>query len=113
MRVNYAKRDVTCDVEIPHSWRWITLQCFSECIILEKIFIEAGFEFRQAGCSACLAMNGDTIPKGEYCVSTSNRNFEGRQGAGSRTLLASPVLAGVTAIEGRIVDNKTIAEWIN
>ncbi len=80
---------------------------------LEKVFNEAGFEFRQPGCSACLAMNGDTIPKGEYCVSTSNRNFEGRQGAGARTLLASPVLAAVTAIEGKIVNTKTIEEWKN
>ena len=56
------------------------------------------------GCSACLAMNDDKIPQGEYCVSTSNRNFEGRQGQGSRTILASPLVAAATAIEGRIVD---------
>jgi len=71
---------------------------------LDKIFEEAGFELRQPGCSACLAMNGDTIPAGEYCVSTSNRNFEGRQGAGARTILASPVIAALAAIEGKIVD---------
>ncbi len=71
---------------------------------LKAIFSEAGFELRQPGCSACLAMNDDKIPAGEYCVSTSNRNFEGRQGQGSRTLLASPLLAAATAIEGKIVD---------
>ena len=66
---------------------------------LKDIFTEAGFEIRQPGCSACLAMNEDKIPQGEYCVSTSNRNFEGRQGPGSRTLLASPLVAAATAIE--------------
>ena len=71
---------------------------------LKDIFVEAGFELRQPGCSACLAMNDDKIPKGEYCVSTSNRNFEGRQGQGSRTILASPLVAAATAIEGRIID---------
>ena len=78
---------------------------------LDKVYQEAGFEFRQPGCSACLAMNGDTIPAGEYCVSTSNRNFEGRQGSGARTILASPVLAIIAAIEGKIVNAKTIREW--
>lgn len=71
---------------------------------LKDIFTNAGFELRQPGCSACLAMNDDKIPKGEYCVSTSNRNFEGRQGQGSRTILASPLVAAATAVEGRIVD---------
>lgn len=71
---------------------------------LKDIFVEAGFELRQPGCSACLAMNDDKIPQGEYCVSTSNRNFEGRQGQGSRTILASPLVAAATAIEGRIID---------
>ncbi|AMA49691.1 MULTISPECIES: 3-isopropylmalate dehydratase large subunit [Flavobacterium] len=70
---------------------------------LSKIFEEAGFQIRQPGCSACLAMNEDKIPAGEYCVSTSNRNFEGRQGQGARTLLTSPVLAAAIAIEGKIV----------
>ncbi|MEL6812716.1 MAG: aconitase family protein, partial [Bacteroidota bacterium] len=73
---------------------------------LQNIFEEAGFKLRQPGCSACLAMNDDKIPPGEYCVSTSNRNFEGRQGQGSRTLLASPLVAAATAIEGKIVDVK-------
>lgn len=71
---------------------------------LKSIFDEAGFELRQPGCSACLAMNDDKIPQGEYCVSTSNRNFEGRQGQGSRTILASPLVAAATAIEGKIID---------
>lgn len=69
---------------------------------LDKIFSEAGFQIRQPGCSACLAMNDDKIPEGEYCVSTSNRNFEGRQGQGARTILASPLTAAKAAIEGRI-----------
>ncbi|MDQ3278339.1 MAG: 3-isopropylmalate dehydratase large subunit [Bacteroidota bacterium] len=71
---------------------------------LDKIFEEAGFEMRQAGCSACLGMNEDKIPAGEYCVSTSNRNFEGRQGVGARTLLASPLTAAAAAITGRVTD---------
>ena len=71
---------------------------------LDKIFNEAGFEFRQPGCSACLAMNEDKIPKDKYCVSTSNRNFEGRQGPGSRTFLASPATAALTALNGFITD---------
>ena len=71
---------------------------------LKDIFEAAGFQLRQPGCSACLAMNDDKIPKGEYCVSTSNRNFEGRQGQGSRTILASPLVAAATAVEGKIID---------
>jgi 3-isopropylmalate/(R)-2-methylmalate dehydratase large subunit len=71
---------------------------------LETIFAEAGFVVRQAGCSACLGMNEDKIPAGEYCISTSNRNFEGRQGAGARTLLASPLTAAASAITGVVTD---------
>lgn len=71
---------------------------------LKDIFDTAGFELRQPGCSACLAMNDDKIPQGEYCVSTSNRNFEGRQGQGSRTILASPLVAAATAVAGKIID---------
>ena len=71
---------------------------------LTTVFEAAGFEIRQPGCSACLAMNDDKVPAGEYCVSTSNRNFEGRQGQGARTLLASPLVAAATAIEGKIID---------
>lgn len=71
---------------------------------LDKIFEAAGFVIRQAGCSACLGMNEDKIPAGEFCISTSNRNFEGRQGAGARTLLASPLTAAAAAITGRVTD---------
>jgi uncharacterized protein (DUF1697 family) len=71
---------------------------------LDKILEEAGFELRQPGCSACLAMNEDKVPAGKYCVSTSNRNFEGRQGPGSRTILASPLVAAAAAITGQITD---------
>ncbi|MFM7357740.1 MAG: 3-isopropylmalate dehydratase large subunit [Sediminibacterium sp.] len=75
---------------------------------LDVIFSQAGFELRQAGCSACLGMNEDKIPAGEYCVSTSNRNFEGRQGAGARTMLASPLTAAATALTGKITDVRTL-----
>lgn len=71
---------------------------------LDKIFNEAGFKIRQPGCSACLAMNDDKVPPGAYCVSTSNRNFEGRQGPGARTMLASPITAAATAIAGVIAN---------
>lgn len=77
---------------------------------LKTIFETAGFEIRQPGCSACLAMNDDKIPAGEYCVSTSNRNFEGRQGQGSKTLLSSPLLAAAIAVEGKIID---ITQYLN
>ncbi len=77
---------------------------------LDTIFREAGFEIRQAGCSACLGMNEDKIPAGEYCISTSNRNFEGRQGAGARTLLASPLTAAAAAITGVVTD---VREWLS
>jgi 3-isopropylmalate/(R)-2-methylmalate dehydratase large subunit len=71
---------------------------------LDRIFIEAGAEWRESGCSMCLGMNGDLVGKGEYSVSTSNRNFEGRQGAGARTLLASPLTAAASAVRGRVTD---------
>ncbi len=71
---------------------------------LDKILEEAGFELRQPGCSACLAMNDDKIPEGKYAVSTSNRNFEGRQGPGARTMLASPLTAAAAAVTGVITD---------
>ena len=71
---------------------------------LDKVLEEAGFVIRQPGCSACLAMNDDKIPAGKYSVSTSNRNFEGRQGPGARTLLASPLTAAAAAITGVITD---------
>ncbi|NPA31108.1 MAG: 3-isopropylmalate dehydratase large subunit [Chloroflexi bacterium] len=71
---------------------------------LDRVFKEAGAEWRYAGCSLCIAMNGDRVPPGAYAVSTSNRNFEGRQGPGARTLLASPLTAAASAVEGRVAD---------
>jgi len=71
---------------------------------LDKIFLEAGFEWREPGCSMCLAMNPDRLESGEHCASTSNRNFEGRQGAGGRTHLVSPAMAAAAAVNGRFVD---------
>jgi 3-isopropylmalate/(R)-2-methylmalate dehydratase large subunit len=71
---------------------------------IDKIFAEAGFQLRQPGCSACLGMNEDKIPAGKYCISTSNRNFEGRQGPNARTFLASPLTAAVAAITGEVAD---------
>ena len=75
---------------------------------LDKIFLDAGFEWRDSGCSMCIGMNDDILPAGERCASTSNRNFEGRQGKGGRTHLVSPMMAAAAAIEGRFVD---IREW--
>ncbi|MEP5612136.1 MAG: 3-isopropylmalate dehydratase large subunit [Cyclobacteriaceae bacterium] len=77
---------------------------------LDKIFLNSGFEFREPGCSACLAMNDDKIPSGSLCVSTSNRNFEGRQGPGARTILASPLTAAASAITGKVTDPTTMME---
>jgi 3-isopropylmalate/(R)-2-methylmalate dehydratase large subunit len=71
---------------------------------IDKIFEEAGFVLREPGCSACLGMNEDKIPAGKYCVSTSNRNFEGRQGPNARTMLVSPLTAAAAAITGKVVD---------
>ncbi len=76
---------------------------------LDKIFEAAGFQLRQPGCSACLGMNEDKIPSGKYCISTSNRNFEGRQGPQSRTFLASPLSAAAAAITGRVTDVRELA----
>ncbi len=75
---------------------------------ITKILEEAGFKLRQPGCSACLAMNDDKIPEGKLAVSTSNRNFEGRQGPGARTMLASPLTAAAVAVTGKIVDPRTL-----
>jgi 3-isopropylmalate/(R)-2-methylmalate dehydratase large subunit len=77
---------------------------------LDEVFRSAGFDWRSAGCSMCLGMNPDTLSPGERCASTSNRNFEGRQGRGGRTHLVSPAMAAAAAIEGRFVD---IREWSN
>jgi 3-isopropylmalate/(R)-2-methylmalate dehydratase large subunit len=76
----------------------------AEGLGLDKVFIEAGAEWRESGCSMCLGMNGDTVASGELSVSTSNRNFEGRQGIGARTVLASPMTAAASAIEGHVAD---------
>jgi len=75
---------------------------------LDRVFTDAGFDWREAGCSMCLAMNPDKLSPGERCASTSNRNFEGRQGKGGRTHLVSPAMAAAAAIEGHFVD---VREW--
>ena len=71
---------------------------------LDKVFVNAGFEWREPGCSMCLAMNADRLEPGERCASTSNRNFEGRQGQGGRTHLVSPAMAAAAAVAGHFVD---------
>jgi len=86
---------------VPGSWN-VAKQIHEEG--LDKILEAAGFEIRQPGCSACLAMNDDKVPSGKYAVSTSNRNFEGRQGPGARTILASPMVAAAAAITGKLTD---------
>ena len=78
---------------------------------LDKIFKQAGGEWRKAGCSMCIAMNGDQLQPGQYAVSTSNRNFEGRQGKGGRTFLASPLTAAASAINGRVTDPRKMMKW--
>ena len=90
---------------VPGSWA-VKRQVEAEG--LDQVLAEAGFEVRQPGCSACLAMNEDKIPAGKYAVSTSNRNFEGRQGPGSRTLLASPLTAAAAAVTGVVTDPRTL-----
>jgi 3-isopropylmalate/(R)-2-methylmalate dehydratase large subunit len=77
---------------------------------LDRVFKDAGAEWREPGCSMCIAMNGDRIERGQYCVSTSNRNFEGRQGAGGRTLLASPATAAAAAVAGAVADPRALTE---
>ncbi|WP_273457523.1 3-isopropylmalate dehydratase large subunit [Nevskia ramosa] len=79
---------------------------------LDKVFIDAGFEWREPGCSMCLGMNADQLSPGERCASTSNRNFEGRQGAGGRTHLVSPAMAAAAAVAGRFVDIRTLSGGI-
>ena len=90
---------------VPGSWS-VQRQIVAEGI--DKVLQEAGFELRQPGCSACLAMNEDKVPAGKYCVSTSNRNFEGRQGPGARTILASPYVAAAAAVTGKITDPREL-----
>ena len=76
----------------------------AESLGLDAIFTEAGAEWREAGCSMCIGMNGDIVASGQLAVSTSNRNFEGRQGVGARTVLASPMTAAASAIVGKVAD---------
>ena len=90
---------------VPGSWK-VDTQIREEG--LDKILEEAGFEIRQPGCSACLAMNEDKVPAGKLAVSTSNRNFEGRQGPGSRTILAGPLVAAASAVTGVLTDPRTL-----
>jgi 3-isopropylmalate/(R)-2-methylmalate dehydratase large subunit len=75
---------------------------------LDRVFLEAGAEWRESGCSMCIGMNGDTVARGQYSISTSNRNFEGRQGPGARTLLASPLTAAASAVRGRVTDPREL-----
>jgi 3-isopropylmalate/(R)-2-methylmalate dehydratase large subunit len=100
--VKGKKKATGVEVWIVPGSKQVEAQAIQEGI--DKIFEEAGFLLRQPGCSACLGMNEDKIPAGKYCISTSNRNFEGRQGAGARTLLASPLTAAAAAITGEITD---------
>jgi 3-isopropylmalate/(R)-2-methylmalate dehydratase large subunit len=79
---------------------------------LHEVFLSAGAEWRESGCSMCLGMNGDLVPSGHYSISTSNRNFEGRQGQGARTLLASPETAAASAIRGRVTDPREFVAQI-
>lgn len=100
--VKGKKKAEHVEVWIVPGSKQVEAQAISEGI--DKIFEEAGFHLRQPGCSACLGMNEDKIPAGKYCISTSNRNFEGRQGAGARTLLASPLTAAAAAVTGVVTD---------
>ena len=81
----------------------------AERLGLDMVFKDSGFEWRESGCSMCLGMNPDILARGERCASTSNRNFEGRQGTGGRTHLVSPIMAAAAAIEGHFVD---VREWL-
>jgi 3-isopropylmalate/(R)-2-methylmalate dehydratase large subunit len=92
----------------PWSSRLAAVKAQAEAEGLDKIFIEAGFDWREPGCSMCLGMNPDILSPGERCASTSNRNFEGRQGRGGRTHLVSPEMAAAAAIAGHFVD---IRNW--
>ena len=104
--VKGKKKDADTVVWLVPGSKQVEKQCKEEGI--DKILEEAGFELRQPGCSACLAMNDDKIPEGKYAVATSNRNFEGRQGPGSRTFLASPITAAAAALTGVITDPREL-----
>ncbi|TLY02084.1 MAG: hypothetical protein E6K95_06050, partial [Thaumarchaeota archaeon] len=80
----------------------------AEALGLDKIFVEAGFEWRNSGCSMCIGMNEDKLSPGERCASTSNRNFENRQGPGGRTHLVSPIMAAAAALHGRFIDTREV-----
>jgi 3-isopropylmalate/(R)-2-methylmalate dehydratase large subunit len=102
-------RKVSCKVRamvVPGSQK---VKIEAEKLGLDKVFKDAGFEWRESGCSMCLGMNSDILAPGERCASTSNRNFEGRQGSGGRTHLVSPVMAAAAAIEGHFVD---VRKWL-
>jgi 3-isopropylmalate/(R)-2-methylmalate dehydratase large subunit len=105
--VKGKKKAADVEVWIVPGSKQVESQAIEEGI--DKIFAEAGFMLRQPGCSACLGMNEDKIPAGKYCISTSNRNFEGRQGPNARTFLASPLTAAVAAITGQVTD---VREWL-
>jgi len=94
-------RTVRQALVVPGS-RWVKEEAEAEG--LDRIFRDAGFEWRDSGCSMCIAINDDVLESGARCASTSNRNFEGRQGKGSRTHLVSPVMAAAAALEGHFVD---------
>ena len=100
-KVVQGRRVVVPSIVVPGS-RSVKSQAEHEG--LHRVFLEAGFEWRDAGCSMCVASNGDRVPAGERCASTSNRNFEGRQGRGSRTHLMSPAMAAAAALTGRLTD---------
>jgi 3-isopropylmalate/(R)-2-methylmalate dehydratase large subunit len=85
-----------------------TIRREAEAEGIDQIFRDAGFQWREAGCSMCLAANGETIPRGQRSVSTSNRNFVGRQGPGARTHLASPIMAAAAAVTGMISDVRSL-----
>jgi 3-isopropylmalate/(R)-2-methylmalate dehydratase large subunit len=104
--VKGKKKAADVEVWIVPGSKQVEKQAIEEGI--DKIFEAAGFQLRQPGCSACLGMNEDKIPAGKYCISTSNRNFEGRQGAGARTLLASPLSAAAAAVTGFVADIREI-----
>lgn len=85
-----------------------TVKKEAEALGLDKLFKDAGFEWREPGCSMCLGMNPHQVPEGVHCASTSNRNFEGRQGKGARTHLVSPAMAAAAAINGKFIDVRKV-----